>query len=627
MTAPQIASRLFTAGTRISTRSLWGDPVWHLDGLRPGANRSDFSLKWGFGLDDGSVFTDRAWQSCCLAAKTFIWSLKIDPSAGRARAHDGTLVAVFKSLRMLIRWMGANGYRRFGELEQDSFDRFLAAMASRPGLRNHKTLSPSRMNAYRDLLALLYLQGARYPEVAIADPFSGMRVGTRRADKGWLPYTPDTVAVALVSAALRLIGAPADDVIALQSRAQTVYDGAIAEGLSQTKAGFIVTAAIATFRFTTLPGEQAPWQVAPVVSTKQIRDLVNRIYEACFVTVAYLVGARVSEILGLRTGCIEQHSSASGDEQFDYLTGRIYKTARGRHGDPHRWVAPDPVVRAIAVMEQLSEPLRRRTGSTELWLVADTNGLIGPAATITTPVGGTIISRLNQGLAPFIGLPQHEGKPWHLNTHQGRKTFARFVGTRDRTGLHALQAHLGHVSRVMTDRGYVGTDFTLDELIDRHAQEETRSALEELLTATALGGKGGRTIASRSQFRGRTRDGEVQAYVDYLMAETDLRLGVCDWGYCVYRVETSACCGDESGPNAALRTESTCSACANFAVTSRHRPVWESRRARNIMLLAQSALDLDSRQLAESRVKECDRVLAQLNEQEESDNGTPRPSA
>ena len=105
------------------------------------------------------------------------------------------------------------------------------------------------------------------------------------------------------------------------------------------------------------------------------------------------------------------------------------------------------------------------------------------------------------------------------------KTFARFVGKRDRTGLHALQAHFGHVTRAMTDRGYVGTDFALDDLIDRHAPEETRAALEEVLTATALAGKGGRMIAARSLFRGRTRDGDVQAYVRFLMEETISALG------------------------------------------------------------------------------------------------------
>lgn len=35
----------------------------------------------------------------------------------------------------------------------------------------------------------------------------------------------------------------------------------------------------------------------------------------------------------------------------------------------------------------------------------------------------------------------------------------------------------------MTDRGYVGTDFALDDLIDRHTREETRAALEEACAA------------------------------------------------------------------------------------------------------------------------------------------------
>ena len=236
------------------------------------------------------------------------------------------------------------------------------------------------------------------------------------------------------------------------------------------------------------------------------------------------------------------------------------------------------------------------------------------------PVVSTIISRLNNQLAPFIALPHHQGEPWHLNTHQGRKTFARFVGKRDRTGLHALQAHFGHVTRAMTDRGYVGTDFALDDLIDRHAQEETRAALEEVLTATALGGKRGRMIAARSQFRGRTRD-DAQAYVRFLMEETDLRLGVCDWGYCVYRVETAACFGDEKGPNPVLRTESTCLTCANFAVTAKHRPVWQARRDRNADLLAHPGLDPVSRELAETRIAECDRILGDLDHGKDARDG------
>jgi len=143
--------------------------------------------------------------------------------------------------------------------------------------------------------------------VAIADPFPATAPPFARRDRGWLPYTPDAVAVPLISAALRLIEQPADDVIALQTHAQAAYDDALARGISQTKAGFIVTDAIAPFVFSTLPGEESPWHEAPV--TKQVRYLAARFYDACFVVIAYLVGARVSEILGLQVGCIEQHSS------------------------------------------------------------------------------------------------------------------------------------------------------------------------------------------------------------------------------------------------------------------------------------------------------------------------------
>lgn len=607
---------------RISARSIWPDQVWHLDGVRPGGNRSDFSLDWGFTLVDDSRFSDPQWAEWRESAKLFLWSLKLDPPPGRRNVHESTIVRIFNMERILIRWMVAQGYRSFADLDRDSCDRFLAAMAQRPGAKPGKMVTIVTLQHYANLLRLLYLQGSKFPEVAIEDPFPGVTPPFVRRDRGWLPYTPDAVAVPLVSAALQLIGQPADDVVALQTLAQTTYDDALGQGVHQTKAGSIVTNTIAPFVFSTLPGEDAPWHDAPVTSTKQVRYLADRIYDACFVVIAYLVGARVSEILGLQAGCIEQHPSGDGGESFAYVKGQIYKTERGINGEAHRWLAPAPVERAVWVMERLTARLRAQAGRSELFLVMASTGLAGPAARIDLPVVTTIIRRLNEQFAPFIDMPDHEGERWHLNTHQGRKTFARFVGKRDRTGLHALQAHFGHVTRAMTDRGYVGTDFALDELVDRHAQEETRAALEEVLIATTLGGKGGRMITARSQFRGRTRDGDVQAYVRFLMEETDLRLGVCDWGYCVYRVETAACLGDKRGPNPVLRTESTCLSCANFAVTARHRPVWQARRDRNTVLLDQPGLDPVSRNLAETRIIECDRILTELDREKDLSDGT-----
>ena len=619
---PVINPKAFEPDTVISTRSVWGDLAWHLDDAPPGWRSRDFSIMWDFAVDE-SQFTDPPWAAWCAATKTFLWSLQVDPPPGCIRVRGATLTGVFKRLRLLICWMVSEGYRGFGDLDRAGADRFLEAVGRRR-TRAGKPISVRTIFTYRTLLARLDQQGVRYPAVATLEPLSGITRGWSPPMRSMLPYTPDAIAVPLVSGALRLLDSPADDVIALQALAQSAQDEALAKGISYHRSRFVVLEAIKSFRFSTLPGEAAPWQDAPVTSTKRVRFLVQRLYEACFVVISYLVGPRVSEILGLRPGCIEYRpaAAAEGDERFAYLVGRIYKTASSPGGKEHRWPAPPAVERAVAIMEILSEPLRKRSGRPELWLLSAHAGLLGPNALIHLPVTEVIINRLNRFFAPFIGLPDHAGEPWRLTTHQGRKTFARFVGKRDRTGLHALQHHLGHVSRVMTDRSYVGTDFQLGELIDQQAQEETRAALEELLTATRLAGKGGRLIASRSQFRGRTLDGNVRAYVDFLMAETDLRLGVCDWGYCVYRVESSACFGNEKGPNPALRTQSTCVGCANFAVTAKHRPVWETRRARNAALLEHPTLDPVSRELATTRITECDGILAELDQQKEVAHAT-----
>ena len=92
-----------------------------------------------------------------------------------------------------------------------------------------------------------------------------------------------------------------------------------------------------------------------------------------------------------------------------------------------------------------------------------------------------------------------------------------------------------------------------------------------------------------------------------------MRLGVFDWGYCVYRVETASCMGDNRGPNALWRPQSTCASCANFAVTERHRPVWQARLDRNLALIADRRLDDPSLALANTRIAECQRILSDLS--------------
>jgi integrase len=596
----------------ISPRSRWHDDVWRLDLTLPGVTDASRSIDWRFELSDGSRFTDPVWDDLRETVRRFIWSLRTDPPAGKRRLAPGSLISIFSQTRVLVRWMIGEGYTRFAQFDANVAADFLASIETRPGHRNPR-LSIGTRAGYLVTIGRLYAQRDKLPDPVPKDLprfLDEYRPRNRRLDRAGraLPFTPDAVATALINGALRLIGRPADDVLALRDLAADAYGhrltGGPIEGPDRA-----ARRRVKTFQFAVLAGESSPW-FPPVGTLKEINALIGRIYDACFVVIGWLVGARVSEILGLEAGCIERHKTVDGTE-IAYLHGRIYKTATGSGGKPHRWIAPEPVIRAVNVLERLSAPARATSCSTSLWLLTRDPTLL------TQPMGipnCSIFSwRLNGAFREVVDLPLHEGKPWHINTHQGRKTFARFVGKRDRTGLYALQEHLGHISRVMTDSGYVGTDFELAELIGEETMNETRAALEDLLTANALSGHAGRMIASRSRFRGRTRGGDLKEYVDFILRDTGMVLGVCDWGYCLYRREHSACRGDDRGPNGAWRTQSVCASCANFAVSEKHRPVWEERRRRNAALLTHPDLDPESRELAEQRIAECETVLVGLD--------------
>lgn len=566
------------------------------------------TFNWGFEMPDGSRFSSDRWTPLRHAAELFLLSLRHDPPEGRMPLRKETIYGHFGNIRFLVRWMATENVRSFSELDRDTVDRFVAMLRARRG-RNGALLSISTAEGHLGTIRTFHMQRDKLDDAPSAPPPRAASVGKRH----WKPYgghpcTPDEIAVPLISGAIELLGDPADQIIALRDRLADLYAQLRPRHSGRMLQWHVRRAMLAE------PCPCADRYPNPEWPLRRLAFMLDRLGDACFVVIAYLVGARASEILRLAEGCLERRA-ADGEEHV-YLVGTITKTSLTEHGDIHRWLAPEPVQRAIHILERLSAPLRELSGKKNLWLHQLGYGR-SPLPT-TMPVehltSSMVNVRLNERLAPFLALPDHQGGVWRLTTYQGRKTFSRFIGRRDRTGLTALQRHLGHVHRAMTDRAYVGTDFELAELIDDQAAEETRKALEDLLLAPQVAGKAGVMLSERSPFRGRTRPGDVDAYIAGILAETDMRLGVCDWGYCLYRRETSACHGGEREPNPVLRTQSTCSTCANFAVTDRHRPVWEARLERNTALIRRDDLDTESRALAEARILESRRILDQLDE-------------
>ena len=89
-----------------------------------------------------------------------------------------------------------------------------------------------------------------------------------------------------------------------------------------------------------------------------------------------------------------------------------------------------------------------------------------------------------------------------------------------------------------------------------------------------------------------------------LLAEAGLVLGVCDWGFCVYRQDCSACRGDAVGPSAERREPSTCARCKNYVATHAHYPYWLNQIERHEALLRNPVLPSQTLKIARERLTE-----------------------
>jgi len=97
---------------------------------------------------------------------------------------------------------------------------------------------------------------------------------------------------------------------------------------------------------------------------------------------------------------------------------------------------------------------------------------------------------------------------------------------------------------------------------------------------------------------------QLRAILARTLANAGLTLGVCDWGFCVYRQDHSACLGSTSAPNPVRREPSTCASCRNFAVGPQHLAYWQGQVSRHEALLNDPALPRQTLQIARERLRE-----------------------
>lgn len=336
---------------------------------------------------------------------------------------------------------------------------------------------------------------------------------------------PPAVHTVLEAAAIRMMGAPANDVVRLVNDFVRHY----LECQDRQQAAF---AALDGFDFSVLKGEGGPWWSADRHALRQsslnrLGRLIHLIRDAAGVLVLLAVGMRPHEFLGLMGGSkdrrllrpdadtvavahrssvprsVTEVLSKTGYTVLVMLNGHVFK--REQRPRPVSWLlggrqdgGADPIgLDAMCVLEELHAPLRQfAVDGAEGMLIVDIVGTDDGGTLATSHCATARFSQSLQSSLPlfvdFSGLPDREGgvdlSRYRLEGHrialyQFRKTWAQSVYKLDASLLPAISRQLQHRNPEETKRVYVTQDpdylRELDTGVSRHTDLLVREVYDD----------------------------------------------------------------------------------------------------------------------------------------------------
>jgi hypothetical protein len=669
----------------ISTHSRFSDAVWQMDHHTPGQQRSSAIIRWDFDLGNGKSFSDEEYCELRKSLKIFAASLFLDPREARALG-GGSANHVATAIRFLVKWMLNNEYHNLHELSaeasrqylEDLIEQYLSENDASPeefeeGIAADDGVGEGALRPLVQIWTNLWRQRAALRDAGIhplpEEPFDGrsakslaVELATKAAR--WIPPIPDEVALPVLTAALRMIGVPAEDVIRLNQ----IYLDALApvQHCSNNHQCRICERAVTRFRFSCCPAESKPWH--PPLRTEAfaeslvngqwrssnrdvhlgLRKMIENVLAACSLVIQGLVGTRINEVCGLRSGidsasglpsCVELRLSKSGLHELFILRGKLSKMhtspvdAEWLMGSRPRGSSQIPVtVRAVQVLHRLLHQLRERAQDHS---VRDCL-LLSFTAPSGYPRSGEALGRISTSTLlhhqrEFIGsfvdfstLPARsadgrEDLSLYIRTrgaiirsHSWRKNFALYIFRVDSRMIPAIAQQFQHLSLAMTSEGYLGNDPTLIETLDSVRTQQTARFFYEMA-------RGKRPAAGRLAKLIQEHAKELQDVIAGLserdgmlrmqkwVIDRDLRIWFSTHGKCFLPLAPmEARCHEAAGtlhwsnrlPNYAFRSPDRCLGCQLFAVDGDHEEFWTRRYMENQAaweLAKESGIELDYR--------------------------------
>ena len=521
------------------------------------------------------------------------------------RISHATVLNWYYAVRRMTRWMTSRNIWRFSSLSPQDIAEYIEYC----DIRDDKKGCVSRHTLYfrLQLLQEMWQFRGSYPGALRVNPATIDVDVTRRSKpriSSWRALSEDE-AIPLVGDAIKFIRSHCAYLTSVRARRWKLDRSAVGIG-NGTKA----------FRISKLYKE-----LGGELGLKLLRDELNMKNQcvhvvlrrafaladgACFNLILFTIGMRISELVRLDSGCLEQGSLADGT-----AVNRLHGIAAKKGAKRRSWIATDEVTEAIDYLEGSFSGQRRDFGLKALIL---NNG--GSGSAVGVRPRRTARGVVTQRMQLFAKAPERRVRlTQRIHPHVARKTFARFVVCRDKHALEALAYHFGHIYQSITDGSYAGSDIELQKLLGEESRRDLERALTDLISSPNIGGKAGAAITTiregaQSSFRGKRG---VRRLVEKLIAD-GVQLAPCDWGYCVYNQALSACHGDSHGPNEVQRSPDVCAGCQNFAVTEHHRPWWEARLDREDRFLTTPGLPVQTIELVSRKRCNSAKILSHLNE-------------
>ncbi len=528
---------------------------------------------------------------------------------GGTGISPGTIINTHSRQKRLVHWMIERGLWRFSQLTQRDLLSFLESrvMSSARGNLTEETINSyiylfrSMWNLRDSYPASLQVNGNEISEVSAA--FKSSLPSVR-----WKPIDLDQ-AQALLSDAMNWMETIAPSVIKMAHQLYLTRKQFVGKSrgcrkiLSQKTYSQIAK----TNAYKLLVSKI---ECADEKSYRVLRCGICTTVSAAITAILLLTGMRISELVSLKRGCVTQNVLNDG-HSYSYINGIAAK----KNGKEKAWIAPQPVIDAVAILESLFEGPVKNAATKYLFLTFSGNGAL--------PVSTTKVHRMNEVIAArwfrAFAVAKWRDTPYfserQLHPHQARKTFARFVVKRDKRALGALAQHYGHVYSSVLDDAYIGTDIELSYLLEEETRLELIAGLTDILKSKNLAGKAANDIQTfKERAFGTLFPGKraLEKIVSQLL-DDGVILAPCNWGYCLYAADMSACRGDQTGPNEIRRCPSTCSGCSNFVVSDTHRPWWENRYLEDIAFLKRKNLSSQVRMVVTKRLEESAQIIGDIN--------------